>query len=88
MEAYIADQTRAMISMGKRLTKLEAAVERLEVLLVSRLPLQPILPDPDQENQMPETSLIDMAIVDAINREANNEAHFAPSAPVPRVVWH
>ncbi|XP_052272919.1 integumentary mucin C.1-like [Dreissena polymorpha] len=59
MEAYMADQTRAMISMGKRLTKLEAAVERLEVLLASRQPLQPlhplqpILPDPDQENQMP-----------------------------------
>ncbi|KAH3855441.1 hypothetical protein DPMN_098096 [Dreissena polymorpha] len=26
---------------------------------------------------MPETSLVDKAIVDAINREANNEAHFA-----------
>ncbi|KAH3725414.1 hypothetical protein DPMN_051247 [Dreissena polymorpha] len=77
MEAYMADQTRAMISMGKRLTKQEAAVERLEVLLASRQPLQPILPDPDQENQMPETSLVDKVIVDAINREANNEAHFA-----------
>ncbi|KAH3836182.1 hypothetical protein DPMN_109552 [Dreissena polymorpha] len=40
-------------------------------------PLQPILPDTDQENQMPETSLVDKAILDAINREANNEAHFA-----------
>ncbi|KAH3737443.1 hypothetical protein DPMN_044036 [Dreissena polymorpha] len=92
MEAYMADQTRAMISMGKRLTKLEAAVERLEVSLASRQPLQPIqpmqpmqplqplqpiLPDPDQENQMPKTGLVDKAIVDAINREANNEAHFA-----------
>ncbi|KAH3836183.1 hypothetical protein DPMN_109553 [Dreissena polymorpha] len=39
METYMADQTRAMISMGKRLTKLEAAVERLEVSLASRRPL-------------------------------------------------
>ncbi|KAH3855440.1 hypothetical protein DPMN_098007 [Dreissena polymorpha] len=42
MEAYMADQARAMISMGKRLTKLEAAVERFEVLLASRQPLQPL----------------------------------------------